>query len=109
MVRENEVTLARNRSAFDAIVIEPNYLVDVGRRDLSTTVLGSPVRSPVMFGPTGLCTLIHPDGELALARAAGAAGSIYVLSVYGGHSLEDVAAAGPGARGFRSTCGRTAA
>ena len=98
---ENEVTLARNRSAFDEIVIEPNYLVNVGRRDLSTTVLGSPVRSPVMFGPTGLCTLIHPDGELALARAAGAAGSIYVLSVYGGHSLEDVAAAGDGILWFQ--------
>jgi L-lactate dehydrogenase (cytochrome) len=60
-----------------------------------------PVASPVMFGPTGLSTLAHPDGELALARAAGAAGSIYVLSVYSGHSLEDVAAAATGILWFQ--------
>jgi L-lactate dehydrogenase (cytochrome) len=98
---ENEVTLRRNRSAFDAIVIEPSYLVDVANRDLSTTVLGMPVASPVMFGPTGLSTLAHPDGELALARAAGAAGSIYVLSVYSGHSLEEVAAVATGILWFQ--------
>ncbi|HEY1510535.1 MAG TPA: alpha-hydroxy acid oxidase [Solirubrobacteraceae bacterium] len=98
---ESELTLRRNRSAFDEIVIEPNYLVDVGRRDLSTSILGMPVESPVMFGPTGLSTLIHRDGELALARAAGAAGSIYVLSVYGGYSLEEVAAAASGILWFQ--------
>jgi isopentenyl diphosphate isomerase/L-lactate dehydrogenase-like FMN-dependent dehydrogenase len=98
---DREVTLRRNQSAFDAIVIEPNYLVDVGRRDLSTSILGMPVESPVMFGPTGLSTLIHRDGELALARAAGAAGSIYVLSVYAGYSLEEVAAAATGTLWFQ--------
>jgi L-lactate dehydrogenase (cytochrome) len=98
---DKEITLRRNQSAFDAIVIEPNYLVDVGGRDLSTSILGMPVESPVMFGPTGLSTLIHRDGELALARAAGAAGSIYVLSVYAGYSLEEVAAAATGTLWFQ--------
>ena len=99
---EDEVTVRRNRQAFEEIVIEPSYLVDVGRRDLSTTVLGMPVSSPVMFGPTGLSTLAHGQGELALARAAGAAGSIYVLSVYSGYSLEEVAAAGTGILWFQT-------
>jgi isopentenyl diphosphate isomerase/L-lactate dehydrogenase-like FMN-dependent dehydrogenase len=98
---EEEVTVRRNRWAFDDVVIEPSYLVDVGRRDLSTTILGTPVRSPVMFGSTGLSTLMHRDGELALARAAGAAGSIYAVSVFSGYSLEEIAAAATGILWFQ--------
>ena len=69
----DEVTLRRNRSAFEEITINPRFLVDVNDRDLSTTVLGEKISFPVMIAPAGGQRQVHPDGELATAQAAGAA------------------------------------
>ena len=70
--------------------------------DLSTTVLGQPVSSPVLVAPTAYHRLVHPDGELATAVGAARAGTVMVLSTTASTSMEDVAAAAPdGARWFQ--------
>lgn len=98
---EDEVTLRANRQAFEELFLRPRYLVDVSRIDTGTTVLGSPVRLPVLIAPTGFQQLAHPDGELATARAASAAGTVMVLSTFSTVSLEDVAAAASGPKWFQ--------
>src|SRR5881397_3316406 len=64
-----EVTLRDNRRAFGRWQIWPRVLVDVAARDLSTTVLGTPLSMPVAIAPTAYQRLAHPDGEAATARA----------------------------------------
>ena len=87
---EDEVTLRANRSAFEKIFLRPRYLVDVRQRDLSTLVLGQPISFPLLLAPTAYHRLAHPEGELATARAAGACGTIMILSTFATTSLEDV-------------------
>jgi L-lactate dehydrogenase (cytochrome) len=71
-------------------------------RDLSTTVLGTRMRAPVMFAPIGVQTLAHPDGDLASARAAAALELTYTHSTQGAYSIENVAAAnGGGSRWYQ--------
>src|SRR5574341_1016198 len=89
---EDEVTLRANPAAFEKILLRPRYLVDVSRRDLTTTVLGQPISFPVLLAPTGYQCLAHPDGELATARAASASGTIMVVSTVSTYSLEEIAA-----------------
>ena len=95
---EGELTIAANRAAIDAVELAPNYLVDVGERDVSTTVLGRPVSLPFLLAPAGLATLVHREGELAAARAAAAAGTVFAVSTGSGYSLEDIADAAPDGR-----------
>lgn len=94
---DGELTLRANRDALDAVRFDPRYLSDVAGRDTSTTVLGHRVDVPFLLAPAGLATVVQPDGELAAARAAGRAGTIFVVSIASGHSLESVAevATGP--------------
>ena len=68
---------------------------------MSTTVLGREIALPVIAAPTGLTGLKHPDGEMAVARAAHAAGSIYTLSTMASYTLEEVAEAAPGPKWFQ--------
>lgn len=98
---EDEVTLRANRSAFEKIPLRPRYLVDVSDRDLTTTVLGQPLSLPVLLAPTGYQRLAHPDGELAVARAAGALGTIMVVSTVSTYSMEEIAAAATGPLWFQ--------
>ena len=93
---EGEVTLAANRRAFEAVTFRPRQAVEVPRPDLRTSLLGFDLSLPALLAPVGYCRLMHPDGEIAAARAAGAAGTIYILSTVSGHSLEDVKAATTG-------------
>ena len=65
----DEITVRRNREAFDAIAIRPRLLTDVTTRDLSTTVLGHRISFPVMVPPAGTQVWAHPDGDVATARA----------------------------------------
>lgn len=97
----DQVTLRRNRAAFDEITINPRFLVDVSKRDLSTTVLGREISFPVMVAPAGGQRHVHPEGERATARAAGAAGSIMVLASNSGYSIEEVAEAATGPLWFQ--------
>ncbi|WP_285778573.1 lactate 2-monooxygenase [Microtetraspora sp. NBRC 13810] len=87
-------TVRANRDAFDRRRIVPRMLRDVSRRDLGRTVLGTPMPAPVMLAPVGVLSIAHPEGELAVARAAAALGVPMVLSTSSSHTLEEVAAAG---------------
>ena len=93
----DELTVRRNRTAFDEITVNPRFLVDVSRRDLSTTVLGTEISFPVMIAPAGAQRHVHPEGERATTKAAGAAGTLMALSTSSGFSVEEVAevATGP--------------
>src|SRR5512142_1169223 len=72
---ESEATLRRNESAFAAYDLLPRPLNGAGLRDLSIELFGQKLSLPVMIGPTGLSGLFWPEGELASARAAHAAGT----------------------------------
>ena len=97
-----EWTLRENVTAFDRWVLRPRVLVDVTSRDTATTVLGRDVASPILVAPTALHRMAHPDGELATARAAAAAGTVYTLSSLASTSIEEVAEAVPhGTRWFQ--------
>ncbi len=89
----DEVTLRANRAAFEGLRLLPRVLVDASHRDLTTTILGTPVALPVLIAPTALHRLAHAEGELATARAAREAGIIMILSTLSTTPLEEVAAA----------------
>jgi lactate 2-monooxygenase len=89
-----EVTARANRSAFDRWRIVPRMLRDVSVRDLSVEVLGTALPAPVLLAPIGVLSILHPDGELAVARAAASLGVPMVLSTAASHSIEQVAEAG---------------
>jgi 4-hydroxymandelate oxidase len=87
----DRLTVERNAGAYREIALHYRVLVDVARCDLSTTVLGQPIRMPVMIAPTAFHRLAHPDGEIASAKAAAAAGTIFVQSTLSTSRVEDVA------------------
>jgi isopentenyl diphosphate isomerase/L-lactate dehydrogenase-like FMN-dependent dehydrogenase len=97
----DETTLRRNRSAFHRFTLRPRALVDVSQRETSTTVLGHRVSMPLLLGPAGYARAAHPGAELAVARAAGRAGTVYALSTASSYALEDVAAAASGPTWFQ--------
>jgi 4-hydroxymandelate oxidase len=98
---EDEYTVADNCQAFRRIKLRPRVLVDVGKRDLATEVLGQPIALPVLLGPTTHQRLAHPDAELASARAAAAAGTIFIVPTEGHYSVREIAAAAPGPLWFQ--------
>lgn len=87
----DEVTLARNRSAFEKISIRPRVLVDVERIDTSTTVLSQSVSAPILIAPTGYHQFVCPQAEIATATAASAANTILVTSTSSSRAIEDIA------------------
>ena len=94
---DDEVSLADNEAAWQRLRLRPRVLRDVGRVDPSTTVLGQRVASPVLIAPTAYHRLAHDEGEAATARAAAATDTLMCVSTLATLSLEDVAAAAPGA------------
>ncbi|MBM7772911.1 4-hydroxymandelate oxidase [Actinokineospora baliensis] len=88
-----EVTVAANRVAFDRRVLRPRVLVDVTKPDLGTSLLGDPVRAPIAIAPMAYHRLVHPDGEVATAHAAGVCGLPFVVSMFASRTLADIAAA----------------
>lgn len=92
-----ERTVAANRQAFARWRIVPRMLRGVTERDLSTTLLGTPMSAPVLTAPIGVLGLVHPDADRAVAGAAAGLGLTSVLSTASSTSLEDVAAAAPDA------------
>jgi len=89
---EDEVTLRENRRAFEEVTFRPRHGVPVPEVNLRSTVLGHDLALPILLAPVGYCRMFHPEGEVAAARAAGAAGTAYILSTASGHRLEDVKA-----------------
>jgi len=98
---EDEVSLRRNREAFTKWALRPRVLVDVSRRDTSTSVLGQRVSMPILVAPTAFHGLVHPEGEVATARGAAAAGTLMVVSAIATRELEEVAKAVAGPRWFQ--------
>jgi 4-hydroxymandelate oxidase len=87
-------TLNDNQAAFDRLRLRPRVLIDVSGVDSSVEVLGHRESMPVMIAPTAMARLAHPDGEMAIARAAARAGVTQVLSSLSTYSIEEVAAEG---------------
>ncbi|NKS83188.1 mycofactocin biosynthesis FMN-dependent deaminase MftD [Rhodococcus hoagii] len=91
---EKGLTVDDNIAAFSELGFAPHVAGLSGDRDLSTTVMGQPISMPVMISPTGV-QAVHPDGEVAVARAAAARGTAIGLSSFASKSIEEVAAANP--------------
>ena len=98
----DSATARANVKAFNRWRIVRRKPLGQAKPDLSTTVLGTRMPAPVLFGPVGVQVLAHPDGELATARAAAGLELTYVHSTQGSHSMEEVAAAnGNGPRWYQ--------
>lgn len=93
---EGEVTLRENCRAFEQVTFRPRHAVAFPNCDLRTRVLGLDLSLPFLLAPVGYSRVMHPGGECAAARAAGKAGTGYILSTLSGHRLEDVKAASTG-------------
>lgn len=87
----DEITARRSIESFRRLEFIPGLLADTTAVDLSTTIFGSPSRLPLILGPTGFSRLSHHEGELAVARAAAAAGVPYSLATFSSFSIEEVA------------------
>ena len=93
---DDEITLRENSLAYARLTFRPRSAVSTSGADLRTTVLGAPLDLPFLLAPVGSSRLFYPRGEVAAAKAAGAAGTAYILSTLSGCRLEDVRAATPG-------------
>jgi L-lactate dehydrogenase (cytochrome) len=93
---EAETTLAENCRAFRDATFRPRGAVAIQDCDLRTTLLGHELSIPALLAPVGYSRLMHREGEVGAARAAGKAGTGYILSTISGHKLEDVKAASKG-------------
>jgi len=93
----DEQTLRANAAAYARWELRPRVLVDVDEVSTATTVLGSELSMPLLVAPTAFQRLAHPDGELAMARAAAAAGTVMCLSTLSSVTPAELAAAAPGA------------
>lgn len=92
---EGEVTLRENCRVFEDVTFRPRQAVTVPGCELRTRFLGLELSFPALLAPVGYSRLMHPGGEVAAARAAGLAGTAYILSTISGH-LEDVKASSSG-------------
>jgi isopentenyl diphosphate isomerase/L-lactate dehydrogenase-like FMN-dependent dehydrogenase len=93
---DGELTLKENCRAFQDIIFRPRQAVSLPACDLRTRVLNFDLSFPAILAPVGYSRMMHPGGEVAAAAAAGAAGTMYILSTVSGHKLENVRAASPG-------------
>ncbi|MGQ4616133.1 pre-mycofactocin synthase MftD [Nocardia sp. R7R-8] len=91
---ERGQTIEDNQRAFTELGFAPHVAGPIGTRDQSTTVLGQQLSMPVLISPTGV-QAVHPDGEVAVARAAAARGIAMGLSSFAGKPIEEVVAANP--------------
>lgn len=97
----DERTLAENEAAFRRLTFCPRVLAGTEHVDTSTELFGCRVAVPVLLAPTAFNCLGHPDGELAVVRAAGAAGTIMCCSTASSQTLEDIAATATGPLWFQ--------
>jgi L-lactate dehydrogenase (cytochrome) len=91
---EKGITVADNVAAFSELGFAPHVIGVQEKRDLSTTVMGQDISMPVLISPTGV-QAVHPDGEVAVARAAAARGTAMGLSSFASKPIEEVIAANP--------------
>ncbi|TVS86101.1 alpha-hydroxy-acid oxidizing protein, partial [Mycobacterium helveticum] len=91
---EKGITVADNVAAFSELGFAPHVVGAQEKRELSTTVMGQEISLPVIISPTGV-QAVHPDGEVAVARAAAARGTAMGLSSFASKPVEEVVAANP--------------
>ncbi len=92
----DQLTRRANRLAFARVELRPRVLVDVSSRLTTTAMLGAEVAAPIAVAPMAYHCLVDPAGEVATARAAGAAGLATAISCFASRTMEDVAAAAAG-------------
>jgi 4-hydroxymandelate oxidase len=90
---DDEVTLRANREGFLKFQLRPRRLIDVSKVDMSVELFGTKYDSPIVIAPTGGNRFFHPDGEIAVAKAAKAGNHAQILSTAASTSVEDVTAA----------------
>ena len=90
---DDEVTLRANREGFQKFQLRPRRLVDVSTIDTSTDILGVRYDTPIFVCPTGSNRAFHPEGEVAVAKAARAGNHLYALSTVATTSIEEAAEA----------------
>ncbi|MBA3825030.1 MAG: alpha-hydroxy-acid oxidizing protein [Ktedonobacterales bacterium] len=88
-----EATMRANRAAFDRWQIVPRMLRNVAQRDLHVALFGANLSVPLLLAPIGVQSIVHPEAEVAVARAAASLNVPFVLSTASSKSLEEVAAA----------------
>ncbi len=93
---DDETCVRRNVEAYEQVRLHYRVLVDVAERSLETTVLGEKLAMPIAVAPTAFHKLAHRDGELASVRAAGEAGTLFILSTLSNTAIEEVVAAATG-------------
>jgi len=86
----NEVTKKRNKNAYNELLLWPRVLVDVSQVNLTTTILGKTISSPIMIAPTAFHQLINEEGEIATVKACESVDTIMVLSNWSSKSIEEV-------------------
>jgi len=91
---ERGLSVADNVAAFDELGFAPHVAGLPAKRELATSVMGQPISLPVVISPTGV-QAVHPDGEVAVARAAAARGTVMGLSSFASKTVEEVVAANP--------------
>lgn len=87
-----ETTMSSNRSAFDRISIVPRMLRDVDVRDTSISLFDRRLPAPLLLAPIGVSEMAHPEGDLAVAKAAAALGVPHIISNQSSWSMEEIAA-----------------
>jgi len=90
---DDDATLRANREGFSRFQIRPRRLVDVSRVDTSTQLFGVTWKTPIILAPVGSQKAFHPEGEIAVARAAGVRNHLQILSTAATASVEAVASA----------------
>jgi 4-hydroxymandelate oxidase len=98
----DEITLRWNRESFDRIRLRPKILVDVSKLDTRLTLFGQQLPFPILLAPTSYHRLIHPEGEIATVKGAGAAGATLVASMLATTTIEEMAKAATGPLWFQT-------
>ena len=89
----DEVTYRENEEAFNRLKLRPRVLRDVAKLDTRVTLFGDTLAHPILLAPTAYQRMSHPEGEVATARGASAAGAVFILSTSGTASVEECVAA----------------
>lgn len=87
----DEITLRWNREAFDRLALRPRMLAGVEEPDTSVSIFGTSLPFPILLAPTAYQKALHPDGEIATAKGAGAAGAAWVVSSASNTPIEEIA------------------
>lgn len=88
----SEITTANNKEAFNHWQIVPRMMGDVSQRSITTELFGMPLKSPLLLAPIGVLSIVHPEAEIAVARAAKALQVPQIVSTVSSKTLEDIAA-----------------